>query len=179
MQRIDADALQRLIDAHGAALVLYARQWCHAPDDALQDALIELLRQEPAPEQPVAWLFQAVRRRAMNLARGERRRDQRQRRAAETHQEWFLDDRDPPVDGAQLADMLDRLPPLEREVVVARSWGELTFEQIAQLAGISTSAAHRRYRRALALLGAMMGKPPERKEPNHASGRRIPSRPDA
>ena len=41
---------------------LYARQWCHAPDDALQEALIELLRQSPAPDNPVAWLYKTLRR---------------------------------------------------------------------------------------------------------------------
>ena len=57
-----------MIDAHGATLMLYARQWCRDPDDALQEALTELLRQSPAPDSPVAWLHKTVRRRAMNLA---------------------------------------------------------------------------------------------------------------
>jgi len=28
----------RLIDAHAAPLVLYARQWCDAPEDVVQEA---------------------------------------------------------------------------------------------------------------------------------------------
>ena len=28
----------RLVDARGPALILYARQWCHAPEDVVQDA---------------------------------------------------------------------------------------------------------------------------------------------
>ncbi|MCA9125298.1 MAG: sigma-70 family RNA polymerase sigma factor [Planctomycetaceae bacterium] len=66
MERIDSQSLQTLIDSHGAALKLYARQWCHTPDDALQEALIELLRQHPAPDHPAAWLFTTIRRRAMS-----------------------------------------------------------------------------------------------------------------
>jgi hypothetical protein len=82
MARIDSDGLQELIDSHGAALKLYARQWCNAPDDALQEALIELLRQSPVPDHPTAWLFKTIRFRAMNLSRGERRSSEHHRRAS-------------------------------------------------------------------------------------------------
>jgi len=156
VQRIDTDRLQQLIDRHGAALTLYARQWCHAPEDALQEALIDLLRQDPVPDCPAAWLFKTVRRRAMNVARGERRRAQHQRRAGEQREQWFLNHRDEAFDSDELAGMLDRLPPLEREIVVARTWGELPFEQIAELIELSSSSAHRRYRRALSMLGDMI-----------------------
>jgi RNA polymerase sigma factor (sigma-70 family) len=111
----------------------------------LQQALVDLVRQQHIPEQPVAWLFQAVRRRAMNWARGERRRAEYHRRASEGREAWFLEDRDQAIDSEQLAEMLRRLPALEREIVVARIWGELSFEQIAALVGVSTSSAHRRY----------------------------------
>ncbi len=155
VNRIDGEQLQHLIDAHGAALALYARQWCRAPEDALQEALIELLRQDPPPECPVAWLFHTVRRRAMNLARGDGRREMHQRRAGQNRVAWFVAE-DSDIDSEELTAMLEQLPPLEREIVVARIWGDLPFEQVAQLVGISTSAAHRRYHKALSLLGAMM-----------------------
>jgi len=154
--KIGADQLRALVDAHGAALTLYARQWCHAPDDAVQEALIELLREDPPPDQPLAWLFTTVRRRAMNLARGERRRMERHRRAREDSVSWFCEDRDQAIDSQELTAMIRRLPALEYEIVVARIWGELSFEQIAALVGISTSAVHRRYHKALTLLGDMM-----------------------
>lgn len=91
---ITEEQLRELIDAHGAALTLYARTWCNFPDDALQEALIDLLRQDPFPEQPAAWLFTTVRRRAMNLTRGERCRSEHQRRAAEQRDSWFVDEQD-------------------------------------------------------------------------------------
>jgi RNA polymerase sigma factor (sigma-70 family) len=156
VERIDPEWLRQLIDAHGAALSLYARQWCNAPEDALQQALVDLVRQPQVPEQPVAWLFQAVRRRAMNWARGERRRAEHHRRASEGREAWFVDDREQAVDPEEIERMLRRLPALEREIVVARIWGELSFEEIAALVGVSTSAAHRRYQKALSLLGDMM-----------------------
>jgi RNA polymerase sigma factor (sigma-70 family) len=126
------------------------------PGGCLQQALVDLVRQPRIPEQPVAWLFQAVRRRAMNWARGERRRAEHHRRASEEREAWFLDDRDQAIDSEEIERMLRRLPALEREIVVARIWGELPFEQIAALVGVSTSAAHRRYQKALSLLGDMM-----------------------
>ena len=156
MDRIDTERLKQLVDAHGAALVLYARQWCKAPDDAVQEAFIELLRQTSVPDHPAAWLFHTVRRRAMNLARAERRRTEHHRRAGQEREPWFLDGQTAEVDGSELRPMLERLPALERQIVVARVWGELTFEQVAELAGISLSSAHRRYRRALKRLGHMM-----------------------
>lgn len=179
VEPLDADRLRRLIDAHGAALVLYARQWCRAPDDALQESLMELLRQERPPEHPEAWLFKTVRRRAMNLARGERRRAKHHQRAGREREPWFVDGAEDEFDSRGLAAMLERLPPLEREIVVARVWGDLSFEQVAELVGISTSAAHRRYHSALSLLGHMIEEEPNTSGPNDGRAERITSRPDA
>ena len=40
--------------------------------------------------------------------------------------------------------------------MIARIWGDLSFEQIGELVEISSSAAHRRFHRALSMLGEMM-----------------------
>jgi len=154
--RIDAQRIGELVDAHGAALALYARQWCRAPEDALQEALIELLRQNPAPDHPVAWLYKTVRRRAMNQARAERRRVKHHRQASEQRESWFLPANDILGESIDVEALLRRLPPLEREIVVARVWGELSYAQIAELVDRSTSAVHRRYQRALVELGRIM-----------------------
>lgn len=156
MERIDTEALQSLIDSHGAALKLYARQWCSSPDDALQEALIELLRQNPAPDHPAAWLFKTIRHRAMNLARGERRRSEHHRQASQQRDEWFCDDKGLGLSSEELQEALAQLSDLEREIVVARIWGELPFERIAELVGSSSSTVHRRYRGALLRLQAML-----------------------
>ena len=156
MKKIDTQELRQLLDAHGAALLLYARQWYRAPEDALQEALIDLLRQTPAPRYPVAWLFTTIRRRAMNLARGEQRRARHQRQAAAERAWWFVADDLAPFEPGELERLLTQLPPLEREIVVARIWGEVSFEQIAVLVARSSSAVHRRYQRALAVLGKVL-----------------------
>jgi len=175
VKQIDGEQLQSLIDGHGAALVLYARQWCRVPEDALQEALIDLLRQEPPPNRPVAWLFHTVRRRAMNLARGERRRQEHQRRAGRQREAWFVMEADAGFDSEELSSMLQQLPALEREVVVARIWGELSFEEIGDLTSFSSSAAHRRYRKALALLGEMMSREEDSDE-SHEQEQRVTDR---
>lgn len=175
MKQIDGEQLQRLIVGHGAALVLYARQWCRVPEDALQEALIDLLRQESPPDRPVAWLFHTVRRRAMNLARGERRRQEHLRRAGRRREAWFVMEPDAGFDSEELAGMLHQLPALEREVVVARIWGELSFEEIGDLTSISSSAAHRRYHKALSLLGEMMSRD-EDTDGNHEQEQRVADR---
>jgi RNA polymerase sigma-70 factor (ECF subfamily) len=154
---IDEHQLRRLFDAHGAALALYARQWRHDPEDALQEAFIDLWRQAPAPDQPAAWLFKTVRRRAMNQARAEQRRAAHHRRAGEQRESWFYSEEESAFEPRELESMLSSLPPLEREIVVARIWGELTFEQIAELVELSTSAVHRRYHGALSRLEQMIG----------------------
>ena len=50
MSKAGPELLGRLLDEHGAALVLYARQWCASPDDVVQEALIQLARQPQVPE---------------------------------------------------------------------------------------------------------------------------------
>jgi len=156
VNRIETADLRQLLDAYGAALLLYARQWCRAPEDALQEALIDLLRQRPVPDRPVAWLFTTIRRRALNLARSERRRVHHQLHAAAQRAAWFVVDETLPFEPGELEALLARLPQLEREIVIARIWGELSFDQIAGLLGRSLSAVHRRYRRALLVLGGML-----------------------
>jgi hypothetical protein len=61
MGRIGPDDLGRLFDEHAGALVLFARQWCDAPEDVVQDAFVALARQEESPERALAWLFRVVR----------------------------------------------------------------------------------------------------------------------
>ncbi len=153
---IDTERLGELINSHGAALVLYARQWCHAPDDALQEALIDLVRQDPVPNSPVAWLYKTVRRKAMNLARGEQRRAKHHRQASELQDRWFLPPDQLAGEPVDLEPLLTKLPRLEREIVIARIWGELSLQQIADLVDQSTSSVHRQYHRALAELGQMI-----------------------
>src|SRR5262245_7214503 len=91
------EQLGRLIDAHAAALTLYARQWCAAPEDVVQEAFLKLTAQPAPPPHVVPWLYAVVRNRAISAARADRRRRQHEARAAARAPAWFT-----PPDGAGL-----------------------------------------------------------------------------
>jgi RNA polymerase sigma-70 factor (ECF subfamily) len=72
-----------LLEHHAAALELCARQFCRCPENVVQEAVIELAAQREAPQDDLAWLYGVVRHKAISAARSERRRKQREDRAAE------------------------------------------------------------------------------------------------
>ncbi|WP_372717636.1 RNA polymerase sigma factor [Novipirellula sp.] len=152
MKPIDATYLQQLIDAQGAALKLYARQWSRAPEDAVQEALIALMKQTTLPNDPIAWLYTTVRRRAINLERADARRRKHQTRAGQELESWFIPAENDDDDPADCERMLSQLAEQDREIVVARIWGDLSFAQIANLVSLPLSTVHRRYQQALLTL---------------------------
>ena len=134
----------RLIDAQAAPLVLYARQWCDAPEDVVQEAFLKLVLQSQPPHDAVAWLYRVVRNGALDAAKRDRRRQRRESAAARPVR-WFVEPEVDGLDAETAVAALQRLPPEQREVIVARHWGGLSFEQIAGVAGCSASTAFRRY----------------------------------
>jgi RNA polymerase sigma factor (sigma-70 family) len=134
----------RLIDAHAAPLVLCARQWCDEPEDVVQEAFLKLVRQSKSPEDPVAWLYRVVRNRALDVAKMARRRQQRESAAARPIR-WFVEPEVEGLDAETAVATLQRLVPEQREVILARLWGGLSYEQIAVVAGCSASTASRRF----------------------------------
>jgi RNA polymerase sigma factor (sigma-70 family) len=153
------DALGRLLDAHAAGLALYARQWCAAPEDAVQEAFLKLAARGDAPPDAVGWLYAVTRNLARTAGRSERRRRHHETVAAARSPTWFA-----PVEGAAMdaeiaAAALTGLPPEEREAVVARVWGGLSFEQIGELLGSSAATAHRRFAAGLTLLRERLNVP--------------------
>jgi RNA polymerase sigma-70 factor (ECF subfamily) len=146
------ELLGRLVDQHAAALVLYARQWCAVPEDVVQEAFLKLVAQRAPPDNPVPWLYRVVRNAALGAARTERRRQRHEAVAAARAPAWFTDPDAAGLDVETATAALRALALDEREVIVARLWGGLTFEQIADVAGCSHSTAHRRYAAGLANL---------------------------
>jgi RNA polymerase sigma-70 factor (ECF subfamily) len=153
---IGSEVLTSLFDEHAAALVLYARQWTVLPEDVVQEALVQLFRQEVLPSDPVAWLFRVVRNGAISQARQQSRRRSREAATARARDPWFCDSSDGRLAAEEATEALRRLPTEERETVVARLWGGLSFEQVGQLTGVSTSTAHRRYAAGLTTLRRLM-----------------------
>jgi RNA polymerase sigma-70 factor (ECF subfamily) len=150
MTRIAPEELGRLYREHAPALRLYIRQWPAGAEDVVQDAFVKLAQQSPAPAQVLPWLYRVVRNGALAAARGEARRRRRQGRVSAA-EAWFAA-ADDHLDGREAMRLLAELPLEQREVVVARIWGGLTFEEVARLVGCSLPTAHRRYQAALATL---------------------------
>jgi RNA polymerase sigma-70 factor (ECF subfamily) len=152
MHVVDQSLLSRLLDEHGPALVLYAQQLCNWPEDVVQEAFIRLMRQRPAPDNIVPWLYRVVRNEALNSSRASARRARHERAGASHSTCWFVPPSDDAIDSRSATEALEMLPSDEREVIVLRIWGGQSFEEIAELIGKSTSTAHRRYEQGLALL---------------------------
>jgi RNA polymerase sigma factor (sigma-70 family) len=154
------DLLAHLLDQHAAALELYARQWCDTPEDVVQEAFLKLAGQRAVPANPAAWLFRVVRNGAIDAGYASRRRRHHETVAAAEWSAWFeidADDRSGGLDPESAAAELNALPIEEREVIIAHLWGGLTFEQVAAVAGCSSSTAHRLYTRGLSTLRERLG----------------------
>jgi RNA polymerase sigma-70 factor (ECF subfamily) len=149
MHMMGPEPLSRLVDEHAAALVLYARQLCATPEDVVQEAFVKLAAQARPPDNLAGWLYRVVRNGALAVARAERRRRHHEMVAARRMPSWFAPNESARLDGATATAALERLPLEQRETLVAHLWGGLTFEQIGELTGVSSSTAHRRYLTAL------------------------------
>lgn len=170
-EAVNAETLARLLAEHGAALALYAAQWTAAADDCVQESLVELAALRSAPDRPAAWLYRRVKLRALNVARSDRRRRDRE---AEAWRERLVAAPGRADEAVELAEALASLTHDDRELVVLRFYGNLTLEELAEACGCSTSAAHRRLGKAIESLKQLLEDPPC-DEPNHLS----PTRPTA
>lgn len=144
---------------YGPKLLLCARQWTRSladAEDVVQDAFVRYWRrQRSLGGDPQALLLTSIRRAAFDLARRNRRRTDREERAEHDGSETEglfeplaeADDRRRAIESA-----LQRLPIEQREVLVLKIWGELTFDEIARQLDIPLNTAASRYRYALAAL---------------------------
>jgi len=135
-------------------LLLFARQQARSEADAhdlVQDAVVESWRRQPDGSPPPAGLvFAVIRRRAIDLARRDDRRLNRETAAHEDgSQAWF----EPEVENRErsrlLQQALNGLPEVQRDVVTLKVWGGLTFAEIATVLEIPANTAASRYRYAL------------------------------
>ncbi len=144
--------------AHGATLVLYARQWLErgAAEDVVQDVFLRLITARTAPANPRAWLFRAVRNAAISRLRSQKRRDAREAGPPDGRSSWFESNVGDRIDAAAAQRVLAALPEDQREVVVLRIWGELTLREIAELLDEPVSTVFSRYQAALTAIRRRM-----------------------
>lgn len=153
------DSWKSWFQLYGPKLLLCARQWTRSTADAedvVQEAFVRFWRyQRQLPGEPMALLVTSVRRAAFDLARRETRRSAREEFAnggiEETVPLFQI-----PLEGDDRREAIERalqaLPEEQRQVLVLKIWGELTFEQIAAELEIPPNTAASRYRYALAAL---------------------------
>jgi RNA polymerase sigma-70 factor (ECF subfamily) len=161
MSHGSAEQLMRMVTECAPALVLYARQWLDgaSADDAVQEALVSLLAEREPLRNPRAWMYRAVRNAALDAARAAARRRRREELVALTRREWFVPQPDALLDAKTAEESLRRLSSEQREVVVLRIWGDLSFAEIAHIMQVGVSTVHDRYKAALGELRSVMEQP--------------------
>ena len=138
-------------------LLLFARQWVQATADAedvVQEGFVRCWRHRggQAAANP-ALLFAAHRSAALDARRKEQRRRRRELATmpASEHSPFTC-----PLEDRELRDVvqsaLQQLPLEQREVLVLRIWGELSFPEIADVMEVGVDTAASRHRYALAAL---------------------------
>jgi len=125
-------------------------------EDAVHEAFVRLCRTGRTPTGDLtAYVYAAVRNAAIDQVR--RRKRQGNTESVSIFAVAPPDDGGPGPDGfaeeseraAMLRDALDELPDLQRQAIVMKLYGGLTFEQIAQACGEPLSTVSSRYRRGL------------------------------
>lgn len=149
--KLSRDEIEGLYVALGPALIAYG--CCLLGDrgraqDAVHHVFLRLLGQESVTlREPRPYLYRALRNTALNLNRASAREQERWEEAA-----LFR-----PVPGLESAGLdveaaLRELPDEQRQVVLMKVWGGLTFQEIAEVMDLSANTAASRYRYGLGRL---------------------------
>ena len=151
---LDRDEVRRLYELHGPALLAYACAFLRDPsgaEDVVHQVFLRLLREHVTVSgPPVGYLFRAVRNGALNHIRG------RSREVELCGDGQWLESPSGSTEMAMaLQSALQSVPEEQREVIVLRIWGQLTFEEAGAVIGISPNTAASRYRYGLAKLKEM------------------------
>ena len=153
---------ERWVLDHAPRLLLFARQQSRCEADAqdlVQEAVVESWqRQNDGVPPPLPLVFATIRRRAVDWGRSQDRRANREEAAqAETPQCWFdsgIEDRERNL---LIQEAMRKLPENFQQVVTLKTWGGLTFAEIAEALEIPANTAASRYRYGLEELRKTLG----------------------
>ena len=140
-----------------AKWLLYARQQARSEEDAqdiLQEAVLSIwkdLQKQALPSLPhPGTVFATIRFRAINLARGRDRREKREQNYMYLEHITYIDTPNHHNDDHEvLRSALKTLSKEQTEVITLKIWGELTFQQIADICQCSINTIAARYRLGL------------------------------
>ncbi len=151
---------RRWIADHAPKLLLFARQKARSEADAqdlVQEALVECWQRNGDGPPSLPLVFTTIHRRAIDFARREDRRANREQVVAvDELQAWF----DTGVEDREFSRVIQRalaeLPVEQREVIMLKIWGELTFAEIGKSLEIPANTAASRYRYGMSELRKLM-----------------------
>ena len=136
---------RRWIADHAPKLLLFARQKARSEADAedlMQDAIVECWQRNGDGPPSLPLVFTTIHRRAIDSARREDRRANREQVVAlDECRHWFdtgVEDRE---FSRTIQSALAELPMEQREVITLKVWGEMTFAEIAKALGIPPNTA--------------------------------------
>lgn len=154
MPRTEKTALdiERLYREHGAALLLFPAAITgdrSRAQDAVHHVFLKLIQERnlSAITNTKAYLFACTRNAVLNDVRVHNRHT-----SLDPSSAWFIPpDRDYTAEQT-LRRALAALTDDQRQTIILHVWGELTFEEVGDLLGVSANTAASRYRYALAKL---------------------------
>ncbi len=158
------DQWKAWLDRHGAALVLFARQWVAGQADAedvVQDAFVRFWKSRDRVTDPASYLYASVKHCALDWQRSRQRRSNREQATARPEVErMFIGSLEQHERRGAVEAALVALPDKQREVLVMKIWGGLSFPQIAAALETSADTVASRYRYALVKLHDVLAEAP-------------------
>lgn len=147
---IDAEKLGQLLDRYWPVLVAWVGGERGESEDIVQMAFVKLVVQDPVPVNCVAWLFTVTKRIAINERLSRNKRQVRElhiaRRNSCPHR------RQTDAESLALREVLEQLDDQQRQIVIARVWGEMTFDELAILFDEPKATVWRLYQAAISNL---------------------------
>jgi RNA polymerase sigma-70 factor (ECF subfamily) len=158
----DVSALAELYDAYSRQLYAYARSLGAdelLAEDVLHEVFVRMIRrppEAPAVRSMRSYLYAATRNEFFRW--GTRLAHRREVEGTELSGLFEADSGSrPPEEALAVEEALSALPEAQREVVMMKIYGGLTFEEIAETLDISINTAASRYRYALEKLKIAFG----------------------
>lgn len=125
-------------------------------DDAVQEAFCSLLKIDiNAVGNVQKYLFRSVRNKTLNLLRTERR-ERRKLEVVSSQRPIFIEPAERHEELTRLNECVALLPREQREIILLKIWGGLTFKEIGELLDLPMNTAASRYRYALEKLRTAM-----------------------
>ncbi|WP_372365203.1 RNA polymerase sigma factor [Candidatus Uabimicrobium sp. HlEnr_7] len=148
--------LEKIFEQYAGAMSLYACSFVRdfqMAEDIVQEIFVNLLNNNQVPQKPKSYLMQAVRNRAFNCQRSPSLKS-----LDDCTNVWFNQPLEKKEQREKLTFALSCLPQEQREVIVLKIWGQLTFKEIAETVHLSPNTTASRYQYGIKHLREIMTK---------------------